>query len=133
MALTFNGITISGVTVTMRPDAHVVPIQESKIVGLKGRTIIAGEPQGRTIRVRQWLNNFASFTAIQTYLDTTLKTAILGKTSTLAITGSLTETYPDCVCVQIDPSPDDRGSLPDKSQSPTKYHRLIQLVFETLS
>lgn len=133
MALTFNGVTFNGVTTTLRPDAHVAGLQESKIFGLNGRSVIVDQPHGRTIRVRQWLNNFASSAALQTYLDTTLRAAILGKTSTLSITTTLTETYPDCVCVQIDPSPDDRGTLPDTSQSPTKYHRLVQFVFETLS
>ena len=131
MALTFNGLTINGVTQTMRPDEHVVALQESKVFGLTGRTVIVDQPHGRTIRVRQWLNNFASFAALQTYVDVTLKNAILGKRSTLTLSGY--ETYADCVCVSIDPSPDDRGALPDTSQNVTKFHRTIMLRFEQLS
>jgi hypothetical protein len=119
----------------MRPDAHVVTLQESKLFGLPGRTVIADEPHGRTIRVRHWLTGFASSAALQTYLDVTLKTSaakILGKRSTLQITGTLDETYAEAVCVSIDPSPDDRGTLPDESLDPVLFHRLIMLVFETL-
>lgn len=131
MALTFNGITFPGVTQTLRPDEHVVALQESRVFGLAGKTAIADETHGRTIRVRQWLNNFASFAALQTYVDVTLKNAILRKKSTLTLADY--ETYTDCVCVSIDPSPDDRGALPDTSQSPTKYHRNVMLRFEKLT
>ena len=132
MALTFNGTTINGLTTTMRPESHDVGLQESKVFGLAGRTVLVDETHGRAIRVRQWINGFASSAAIQTYLDTTLKTAILGQTDdlTLTVSGGANETYPDCVCKAIDPSPDDRGSLPNTDGT---WHRLITLFFEQLS
>lgn len=132
MPLTFNGHTFPGVTQTLRPDGHRVELQESKVFGLKGKSVIADAPHGRMIRVRQWINNFASSTALQTYLDVTLPAVVLGQQATLTITGELAETYKECVCSEIDVSPDDRGSLPDDSQVPAKWHRLIQLNFEQL-
>ena len=133
--LTFNGITFPGVTQTLRPDAHVVELQESKIFGIAGKSVIADRQHGRTIRVRQWLNNFATPVALQNYLETTLYNAILGRQGTLryVLFGTQIEQHEECVCVQIDPSPDDRGALPDISQNPAKWHRLVQFVFEQTS
>jgi len=131
MATTFNGITISGYTRVVRVGELVVPLQESKVFGLAGRTVIAGEHQGREVRIQHELTGFASASALQTYLDVTLKNGVLGQTGTLAVGGY--ETYADLVCRFIDPNPTEVGTLPDTSQNPTTFHRTITILFEQLS
>ena len=129
---TFNGVTLPGVTKIVRPAEHVVELQESKVFGVAGKTVIADEAHGREIRITHWLTGFATSVALQNYLDTTLKNAILGKPGTLVVnvTGTVYETYTDLVCRVIDPNPTDIGTLPDTSVSPITFHRTIVIIFE---
>lgn len=131
MATTYNGITLAGYTTNVRPGEHVVPLIESKVVGVRGKTVISDESHGRDIRVEHKLTGFASAAALQTYLDVTLRNAILGQRGTLAVAGY--ESYADLICQNIDPNPTDVGTLPDTSRSPTTYHRTIRLLFTQLS
>ncbi len=135
MATTFNGITFPGVTRTVRARELSVPLQESKVFGLRGRTVIADESHGREVRITQWITGFATAAAVQTYLDTTLRNSIVGQRGTLVVnvTGTVYETYADLICREIDPNPTEVGTLPDTSVSPTTFHRTIVIIFEQLS
>lgn len=131
MATTYNGITITGYTTNVRPGEQVVPLIESKVVGIRGKTVIADESHGREIRVEHRLTGFASAAALKTYLEVTLRNAILGRRGTLVVTGY--ETYADLCCHTIDSNPTDVGTLPDTSQTSTTYHRTIRILFAQLS
>lgn len=135
MATTFHGITFPGVTRIVRARELSVPLIESKVVGLRGKSVIADETKGREVRITQWITGFASTAAVQTYLDTTLRHNILGRRGTLVVnvTGTVYETYTDLICREIDPNPTEVGTLPDTSVSPPTFHRTIVIIFEQLS
>lgn len=131
MATTFNGLTLPGVTRNVRPGPLVAELQESKVMGLAGKSVIADEPHGREVRLTQWITGFASAAALKTYLDVTLKNGIHRKRGTLDVGGY--ETYTDLICKEIDPNPTDQGTLPDTSGPTTTFHREIRILFEQLS
>lgn len=129
MALSFDGNTILG-THFLNVGPLVYQRQENAIFGVRGKSVLVGEPEERMIVVESLIHDPDGGTQpeLQAYLDDI--DALVGTVGTLAETGDVARSFPNCEFMGFEAEPNS-GQLPP-SGTVTSWFIYGRLTFKQL-